>query len=161
MAKGPDYPKSYRARHYQAERAAVDQAQAYAESIMSEGGPSRVRNYLTKEEAAAPVYAAVNNDMRSRVEMWELRRDKPESIFAYWRGFNQERGHKLRPGHRIEVTNWMGVRLGYATVSSTWRSNFGDERAAFRLDFDGTQYSGTLYGDSGTYCRLRKLKGSK
>lgn len=160
MAKGPDYPKSYRASRYRAERAAVDAAAAYAESVMSEGGAKRVRNYITKEEAAAPVYAAVDNNMRSRVEMWELRHDKPAAIFAYWRGFNQERGHRLARGHRIEITNFMGARLGYATVSSTWRSNFGDDRAAFRLDFDGTQYAGTLYGDSGTYCRLRKI-GSK
>lgn len=155
---GPDTPAGYTAADFERESAMVEAAHAYARATMAAKGPRCCS--ITAEEAAAPVYAAVDNNMRSRVEMFGLRRDKPAAIFAYWRGFNQERGHKLAPGHRIEVTNWMGVRLGYATVSSTWRSNFGDDRAAFRLDFEGTPYAGTLYGDSGTYCRLRRLKGS-
>jgi len=152
-----DYGPAYNEADYTAEREACDAAQSYAESIMREGGTTRARNYITKEEAAAPVYAACNNEMRSRVEMWELRHDKPERVFAYYRDCNP--GVPLRSGHRIEVTNFMGARLGYGTILSTWTSNMGDRRASFRVMFDGTEYSGTLYGENGTYCRLRRLKG--
>lgn len=151
----PDYGPAYTVADYQRERAAVDAAEAYARATMAAKGPRCCS--LTADEAAVPVYAAVNNEMRSRVEMWELRRDVPAAIFAYYRDCNP--GHKLARGHRIDVTNWMGVRLGYATISNTWRSNFGETRAAFRLDFGGKRYAGTLYGDSGTYCRLRQIKG--
>lgn len=68
---------------YRAERALCDAAAAYAARIMREGGDKRRRNYMTKEEAAAPVYAACNNDMRGRVEQFELLRDMPARFSAY------------------------------------------------------------------------------
>jgi hypothetical protein len=155
MWNHPDYGPAYGESDYQADKATCDKANAYWQANATHG---RHGSSMSAELAAHPDYAACNNETRSRVEMWELRRDKPAKIFAYYRDCNA--GTKLHRGGRLEITNFMGARLGYATVQTVWRSNFGDTRASFRASlFDGCEYSGTLYGDSGTYCRLRSIKG--
>lgn len=151
---------------YERERAICTAAEQYAERIMSDGGPKRVRNYLTKEEASAPVYAACDNDMRGRVEHFEVFNEKPEKLFAYYSlvdlagnpsGYSAKDGDALR-GCYIAVSVWTGRKLGTGRVTSFWRSNMGDRRAAFRVVIDGAEYSGTAYLDAGDYARLRKLK---
>jgi len=82
---------------YLAERAICDTAAAYAESTMAGR-----RNYLTAEEAAAPVYAACSNEMRGRVEQYEILNNPPESLVAYI------------GADGVSVTVWTGLKLGSA-----------------------------------------------
>jgi len=66
---------------YRKEKAICDAAAEYARQVMVTRG--KRCNYLTAEEAAAPVYAACTNEMRGRVEQYEILRDLPETIVAY------------------------------------------------------------------------------
>lgn len=84
--------------------------------------------------------------MRSRVERFELFRDKPDRIFAYL------------SSDCANVTTWTGDNLGTVSMGRKYRSNMGDWRYPFRTVIAGREYSGIGYGGAGMYCRLRALK---
>jgi hypothetical protein len=133
------------------QRAIVDAASAYAESIMCEGGDKRRRNYLTKEEAAAPVYAACDNDMRGRVEQFELLTDPPESFVAYL-GSNES---------RPIITVWTGLPLGNATNIGRVSGRHQHPRVfAYRAWMAGREYHGRSQGE-GMCIFLRETAESK
>lgn len=131
-----DYGKSYTAEQYAKERALVDRAEAYRAG----------RTSLSREEAAHPDYAAVDNDMRGRVERHEIRRDLPEVLYAY---LNLD-GDK--------VTTWPGHWLGHAWTAPPYRGRMGDVRVSVDTTINGQPYSGTCYGGRGCYVRLRRVK---
>lgn len=137
---------------YRKERAICDAAAAYAESIMRDGNTAgkRVRNYLTADEAAAPVYAACSNDMRGRVEQWELLSNPPERFAAYI-GMD---------GRTLTV--WTGLPLGRAHLTSSWRidSYMSSTMGAYRVTMGGRQYHGRSAG-AGMLISLRETAASK
>lgn len=129
---------------YAIERAICDKAEAYAEAIMTEGGTKRRRNYLTAEEAAHPDYAACNNDMRGRVEQYELLRDRPDKFTAYISSCE------------TMATVWTGLPLGRATVTASWKPGRSrDVMKQFVVWMGGNRYIGRGFG-SGMYINLRK-----
>lgn len=135
------------------ERAICDRAAAYAESIMCEGGDTRRRNYLTADEAAAPEYAACDNEMRGRVEQYEILRDLPERIFAYL-------GEPV--GGDFPVTVWTGRPIGKARAGTSWRvwSGYGTRMTQFYARIGGREYTGRGHG-SGMCIALRETAESK
>lgn len=114
---------------YAIERAICDKAEAYARATMLRDG--KQTNYLTAEEAKHPDYAACDNAMRGRVELFELHRDKPAAFSAYVVGG--------------KVTTWMGDVVGEITNRSTlgkgwtWRSV--TVRSAWGTIYRGREYA--------------------
>jgi hypothetical protein len=137
---------TYSDADYARERALIDKANAYwkANASFARGGASSMSAELCKH----PDYAAVTNDMRSRVERYEFLRDMPESYTAYCNA------------DMSKVTTWTGEELAPLRITNNWRSNFGDRRYSGRAVIGGATYSVLAFG-GGMYCRLRKIKGSK
>lgn len=122
------------APQYAAERVICDKAHAYAESVMREGKDKRQRNYLTAEESAHPDYAACNNEMRGRVEQYEILRDKPQTVVCY---------AKIFEGDRIAVTVWTGLPLGYGRAERAFRAGVaGTWWRSVSIMIGGTRYYG-------------------
>lgn len=132
----------YTETDYQRERAICDKAEAYARATMA-----GKRNYLTPEECAHPDYSACNNDMRGRVEAYELQRDKPDAFSAY-------------VTEKAEVTAWPGNVLGAIRQRGRWvRSGFGGAKwrpVVFRAVW-GRTYYGREY-DTMQLVRFRAYK---
>lgn len=148
---------AYSIEQYKTERAICDTARDYAESVMCEGGVLRKRNYLTKEEASAPAYAVCNNEMRGRVEQFEILRDMPERFIAYL-----ETGKPDNAGARLAVGVWVGDSLGYAVVHTVGarRGVEGRGQRFGRAKIGGVEYSWQGPG-AGMYAIFRKIKGSR
>lgn len=137
------------AETYQRERAICDAAAEYARQVMATRG--KRCNYLTAEEAAAPVYAACTNEMRGRVEQFELLRDLPETIVAYMgRGQRNGMGVDRISAQTYPVTVWTGLPIGYATCGSTWRtpgSYVSSTMSQFYATIGGREYTGRGAGE--------------
>lgn len=131
------------ASQYMTERKLIAAADAYRDSV------AIGRNYLTKEEAAAPVYARVDNEMRGRVEQFELLANPPERFCAY-------------VGKDSTLTVWTGLPIGRLQVTSRWpvRSYMSNERFAYRATMGGREYVGTGFG-VGMSLSLRETAASK
>lgn len=150
---------------YRREKAICDRAQAHAERIMRGGNLSehRSRNYLTADEADHPDYKACNNEMRGRVEQYEVLTDPPEKLFAYI-GTPKRNGMGIDRvvGQTYPVTTWPGNVLGYATRGSSWRVNsyLGSHMHQFYAKIAGREYTGRGFGE-GMCIRLRETAASK
>lgn len=148
---------------YELEREVCNRANAYAERIMCEGGDKRKRNYLTAEETKHPDYAACDNDMRGRVEQYEILRDLPEMIFAYiGEGKKNGMGCDRLRGQSYPVTVWTGHPIGNATLGSKWRidSYMSSHMYQWYARIGGREYTGRGPG-VGMYVRLRETAESK
>ena len=135
---------------YERERAICDKAQAYAEKIMCEGGDKRKRNYLTAEEARHPEYAACDNDMRGRVEQYEILHNPPETFVAYIDSDNA-------------ASVWTGRKVSTSGVCvSSWRvnSHYGSRMYQYRFRIAGREYTGRGFG-KGMAIVLRETAKSK
>lgn len=132
---------------YRIEREICDKAESYARTCMAMRGPKC--NYITAEEAADPIYAACNNEMRGRVELFELHRDKPEHFSAY---------STVEDGC-YSVTTWMGDSLGRVVFVGLWhRNNLGAKWRVLHVRADwGGVYSGREY-KSRQLVNFRRLK---
>lgn len=95
---------------YAIERAICDKAEAYARATMATRG--KYCNYLTADEAKHPDYAACDNDMRGRVEQYELLTEMPHTIVAYVGEDNAT----------LQV--WTGLAIGTVRETSRWRSHY-------------------------------------
>lgn len=98
----------------------------------------------------------VDNDMRSRVELFEWYAKPPHQYFAYVKEGTQRGGNGWHDGGTPDtLTNWMGEPLGRITRGRTWRDNLGGKRVAIWVDgTNGRQYWGTYYTSAGTYARI-------
>lgn len=141
---------------YALERAICDKAAAYAEAVMSEGTGKRKRNYITAAEAALPEYSACTNDMRGRVEQFEILRDLPENLGAYigYRDSNDSEG--------LPLTVWTGLQIGTCTIverkfRGRWRF---DPSFNCYATIGGREYYGVTAG-VGCYVGLRETAASK
>ena len=133
----------YSLETYQQERALLNKAQAYWDSVQK-------HNSITAAQAKHPDYTAVDNDMKSRVETWEFQHELPDKYFAYCDVQST----------RILITTWMGQILADGYRTGEYRSNFGDRRITFRVRVTGSNvwYTGTAYVDAGGYVRMRRAK---
>lgn len=103
---------------YETEKAICDKAQAFwnANATFSKGGWSS----MSKELSEHPDYAACTNDLRGRVEQYELNRDKPEKFAAY----------VSRDGQACNV--WTSLIIGRLVRAKATKR---------RRDWQGTVYS--------------------
>jgi hypothetical protein len=135
---------------YERERAICDKARAYAEKIMCEGSSKRKRNYMTADEAAHPDYAACDNDMRGRVEQYEILNNPPETFVAYIDSDNA-------------ASVWTGRKVSTSGVcTSSWRvnSHYRLRMYQYRFKIAGREYTGRGLG-KGMAIVLRETAASK
>lgn len=147
---------------YEIERAICDKATAYAESVMCDGGSKRKRNYMTADECKHPDYAACDNDMRGRVEQFEILRDLPEQLTAYI-GNREPNGMGVERmvGRSYPVTVWTGLQIGNCTLvehsGGRWRF---DRTYQCYATIGGREYTGRTQG-VGMYVNLKETAASK
>ena len=140
------------ADQYAVERAICDKAMAYASATMKARG--KHCNYLTAEECKHPDYAACNNDMRGRVEQYEILRDTPDTICAYI-GAKESNSRLAYP-----VQVWTGLQIGNAYETSSWRtprSYVSSTMHSYRARIGDVEYVGRG-GGIGLSIVLRKAK---
>lgn len=135
------------AETYAIERAVCDKANTYADRIMCPEG-KRVRNWISADEAKHPDYAACNNDMRSRVEQYEILTNPPDAFVAYM-GAPDRYATNCRSAQLWPVTTWCGHKLGHAFVSAKWRvrSYTGSHMHQFTAYIAGREYTGRGFGE--------------
>lgn len=135
---------------YERERAICDKAAAYWEANATHG---RGGSSMSAEPAAHPDYAACDNDMRGRVEQYEILRDVPAEIFAYIGNY------EIGKGYPVQV--WTGRPIGYASKGATWRvdSYIGLHMSQFYARIGGREYTGRGFGE-GLCIRLRETAAS-
>lgn len=148
------------AEEYERFKAIRAKAAEYAERVMCEGGDKRKRNWLSAEEAAHPDYAACNNDMRGKVEQYELLNNPPTEIFAY---VGQPKGNGMdcdrQVGQSYPITVWTGHVIGNATRGAAWRQG-GDTFHQYYARIAGRKYTGRSAGP-GMLIRLKETAASK
>jgi len=131
---------------YAIERKICDKAQKYATRTMAKNGG----NYLTGKQAKTPVYAACNNDMRGRVEQFEILRDLPDVIFCYLDSNNA-------------ATVWTGLPLSTDGIcTGIWKTGgwVSDTMEQHTFTIGGRKYTGRGQG-SGMCIRLKETAESK
>lgn len=126
---------------YAIERAICDKAEAYADAMRAKRG--KHCNYITAEECTHPDYAACDNDMRGRVEQYEILTEMPATIVAYigtpdtsqkWRG-------------EYPVTVWTGQEIGKAWSTSSWRQRNWTKVYQFHARIGRNVYTGRGQGE--------------
>lgn len=124
---------------YDIERAICDKADTYAHVTMAARGESC--NYLTAEEAAHPDYAACDNEMRGRVEQYEILTEMPGTIVAYINGSDDR--------NTYSVTVWTGLAIGTAKETSRWRVNslIGSHMRQYHARIGRNVYTGRGFGE--------------
>lgn len=139
------------AEQYAIERALCDKANAYIERV-TQGK----RNSISAVEATHPDYAACDNDMRGRIEQYELFRDAPSVIVAYI--------DVRHPGSSncYAVTVWPCLPIGHAYETARWRVNsfIGTYMHQYRMTFQGKRYTGRGFG-TGMAIVFRETAASK
>lgn len=94
-----------------------------------------------------PYADMVNNDLRSKVEVYEFILDKPANYFLYISEDTQT------------ATTWTGSKLGHVHFGREYRSNFGDKRQPIDIfGINGVKYHGIYYKDAGNYARIKAYK---
>lgn len=141
---------------YTIERAICDKAAAYADSVMA-----GKRHYLTAEEAQHPDYSACDNDMRGRVEQFEILTTPPESFVAYM-GKADTQSTNYAACRPWPVTTWTGHKLGFAYCGAKWRVNsyLGSHMHQFTARVAGREYTGRGLGE-GMAVVFRETAASK
>ena len=146
------------AEQYQVERAICDKAQAFwkANATYSKGGWSS----LSPELAAHSDYAACNNEMRGRVEQFEILRDMPEKFVAYVVKQDPATRNATTRDHAIAV--WTGDILGSCYLGAGWRvdSYIGSRMYQATAWINGREYTGRTFGN-GMCISLRETAASK
>lgn len=142
---------------YQSLRAICDKADAYWKA-------NATGNSMSAELAAHPDYAACTNEMRGRVEQFEILRDMPEIIGAYMSQTREQREGTNYVACRLwNVTTWTGNILGTAQISSSWstpKSFVGSRMYQFKARIGGREYTGRGYGE-GMSIVFRETAASK
>jgi len=105
------------------------------------------RRSYRPEEIPADV-PRVNNEDRSKIELFEFVNDKPTHYFLY---VNAD---------KCIATNFMGDFLGRVEFGRAWRDNFGGMRVAIRIHhaINGVKYAGTCFKSAGNYARVKAVK---
>lgn len=148
------------AEEYATLRAICDKADACAKFLMA----GRKGNFITAEEAKHPDYAACNNEMRGKVEQYDLLHATPETIYAYVGTPNRNgMGLDRTYGQTYPVQVWTGLPIGYATKGKSWRihgSAWGTHMSMFYARINGREYQGRGFGE-GICITLRETAASK
>lgn len=114
------------------------------------------RNYCTHHKTNCipvditktfPYANEINNELRSKIEVWQFLHEKPKEYFLYISEKNKN------------ATTWMGDNLGSVSFGKEHTSNFGDKRQHVTVfGINGIKYYGTYFKSSGNYARIKQLK---
>lgn len=147
-----EYPPA----QYRKERALVDAEWQWTKAAMAENGPRA--NYVSAEQSKRKPkrLQQVDNEMRGRVEQFELLRDLPDRFTAYLESDKPD-----GEGSRLAVTCWPGNPLGFAVVHTVARrrSWVSDAQRYGRAWINGRQYAWQGPG-AGMYAHFRAVKGA-
>ncbi len=160
-------PADYLESDYLRERAICDKAREYMERN-SELTPSGGLLCLSAEKAKHPDYVTCNNEMRGRVEQWEILHNPPERFGAYVSAAEPNGiGCDRQYGRTYPLTVWTGQKIGYCTLATSWHVNsaFGTHMYqiyAWIRGVDGIdrEYTGRGFG-TGMIVNLRETAKSK
>lgn len=144
---------------YETARAICDKADRYAAQFVQKNGWT----VIPADAAKHPDYAACSNELRGKVEQFEILRDMPETIFAY---IGNPRGNGMGcegiigQGYPVQV--WTGLQIGNATKGATWQVNsfIGSHMSQFYARIGGREYTGRGFGE-GVCIRLKETAQSK
>lgn len=119
---------------YAIERAICDKAEAYMTANATHG---KHMSSLSAELAKHPDYAACDNDMRGRVEQYEILTEMPHTIVAYVGSDNKT------------VTVWTGLHIGTLRETSRWRVNsyIGTHMRQYHARIGRNVYTGRGFGE--------------
>lgn len=91
-----------------------------------------------------------SNDEISALEVYRFMTEVPDHVFVYY-------DEDFRNVH-----TWTGEHLGTIVSKGVERRPFGGRVVSVRVRaINGAMYGGICNLSSGTYCRLRKLKGGR
>ena len=95
----------------------------------------------------------VSNRAKSKLEVHEFMRSPPDELCAYYKD-------DARVGEAI--TNWMGETLGHVTKRGRETRPFGGKVVSIQMrGKNGVMYAGRCNLSSGTYCKLRRMRGKR
>jgi hypothetical protein len=144
---------------YAIERAICDKAH----ETMRANWPGYARGGAIPDAVTShPDWQACDNEMRGRVEQYELLTAPPETIFAYM-GEPDARACNYESAQPWPVTAWTGHRLGTAFARAKWKtpgSFVSSHMYQFSARIAGRDYTGRGPG-AGMYVRLRETAKSK
>lgn len=146
------------AQTYQEYRAIVDRANAYIDTIP----PSRDGwRTISAEAAKHPDYAACNNDIRGKVEQYELLTDTPEAFTAYLQLPTGRFDTNYLTAQPFDVTIWTGAKIGTARMTARWKVNsfMGTHMHQFEATVSGRKFTGRSFGH-GCMINLRETAAS-
>lgn len=95
-------------------------------------------------------FAAATNEVKGKVEQYELYHNTPDTFVAYIGKPNLNGvGIDRKLGQSYSVTVWTGLPIGIATKGSTWRvnSSFGSEMHQFYARVNGRDFTGRGFGE--------------
>lgn len=142
-------------------RAKIDAAESVfkklAPKVFADGGTIPESVTSTRE------WQSVNNEIRGKVEQFEVLTNPPERIVAYIGARkNNGMGVAREVGASYPVTVWTGLQIGNATRGATWRVNsfMGNHMSQFYARISGREYTGRGFGE-GMAIVLRETAESK
>jgi hypothetical protein len=146
---------------YLRERALVRAADRIMETLAPE--VAQRGGAIPEVVTSHPDYRAVNNDMRGRVQQYELLTDTPERFVAYVGdslndGMGLDRSYRSRRALNV----WTGLPIGTCFLSSSWKVNsyIGDRMYQIYATVNGRQFTGRGFGQ-GMAVVLRETAASK
>lgn len=146
----------YTKTQYRRERQLVAADHEWSRRVMRENGLRA--NFITAEQNARKPkrLKTVDNNMRGRVEQFEILRDLPDRFTAYM-GCGSDHA-----GAIVEIGVWTGNVLGRGQIRSIGpRKGWTGERQRYgRVRIGGRLYAFQGPG-AGMYCRLRAIKGKR
>jgi len=160
-------PADYTEADYRHERAICDKAHKFMErnsELTPSGGYC-----LSADKAKHTDYVACNNEMRGRVEQWEILHNPPEKLSAYVGDIGREERERtnLVNCRQHPLIIWTGAQIGTCHLTKKWRvqSYFGREMHQISARIAGVdgivrEYTGRGFG-VGMLVNLRETAKSK
>lgn len=94
------------------------------------------------------------NSERSKIEVYEFVKEKPNKYFLYVRKYS------CTNTNYGEAITFIGDNLGSVRFGREYKSSFGDIRQNITVKaINGCKYYGIYYKSSGDYARIKKYKG--
>ena len=134
-----------------------------ANKAMRDNWPEWEKGGLVPESVTShPDYLACTNEIRGKVEQYEILTNTPETIFAYIGApMGNGMGCDGVAGQSYPVTVWTGEKIGNATKGATWRvGRYGDRLSQFYARINGREFTGRSQGQ-GMYIKLKETADSK
>lgn len=120
---------------------------AYNDATMKYCKENKTNGIPCEITKAFPYADKVDNNLRSKIEVWEFMHEKPQSYLVYV------------STDKKEATTWTGDFLGDVHFGNEYRSNMGDKRQPIDVfGVNGIKYHGTFFKSSGDYARLKAYK---